>query len=140
MFDTASLADTVSKKSNQELLAMLAKPEDWVPKALELARAELTRRGVTADQVVQHVAEKRVALAERAGQPLPTEQKGLTVLCAIVGLVGLVYVWPKAVQYETEGFHLNARMTWRAYWMTFGIIWAVLFGAAILGLILGFEP
>lgn len=40
------LAQKMAEKSDQELLAMFASPDDWTPEALECAKAELRKRGI----------------------------------------------------------------------------------------------
>jgi hypothetical protein len=46
MIDPNDLARQMAAKSDQDLLAMLASPEDWIPAALECAKAELRKRGI----------------------------------------------------------------------------------------------
>jgi hypothetical protein len=45
MIDPKDLARQMAEKSDQELLAMFASPEDWTAAALECATAELRMRG-----------------------------------------------------------------------------------------------
>src|SRR5690349_17919588 len=42
-----NLAEQMANKTDDDLLAMFKRPEDWLPEALELAGAELRRRGLT---------------------------------------------------------------------------------------------
>jgi hypothetical protein len=41
-----NLSAQMADKTNDELLAMFKRPDDWLPEALDAARAELQRRGV----------------------------------------------------------------------------------------------
>lgn len=45
MTDPRDLARQMAEKSDQDLLAMFASPDDWTAAALECARAELRKRG-----------------------------------------------------------------------------------------------
>jgi hypothetical protein len=45
MTDPQDLAKKMAEKSDQELLAMFASPDDWTTAALESAKAELRKRG-----------------------------------------------------------------------------------------------
>jgi len=59
------LASQMAEKTNDQLLAMFEQPEDWIPEALDLARAELQRRGVDAPvfRPASHVPQCRGAFA-----------------------------------------------------------------------------
>jgi hypothetical protein len=41
-----NLADQTAEKTNDQLLAMFKRPDDWLPEALDSAKAELQKRGV----------------------------------------------------------------------------------------------
>jgi hypothetical protein len=45
------LAAQAAEKTNDQLAKMLQRPDDWLPEALEVARAELQRRGVDPNTV-----------------------------------------------------------------------------------------
>jgi hypothetical protein len=42
----ANLPARITEKPNEQLIEMLRRPQDWLPEALDLARAELQRRGL----------------------------------------------------------------------------------------------
>ena len=46
MITPRDLAQMMAEKSNQELLAMFASPDDWTAGALDSAKAELRKRGL----------------------------------------------------------------------------------------------
>jgi hypothetical protein len=46
MIDPKDLARQMAEKSDAELLAMFASPDDWTTAALECAKAELRKRGI----------------------------------------------------------------------------------------------
>jgi hypothetical protein len=67
---TQDAENNVVEKSNDELLAMLAHPDDWQPDMLGAARAQLQRRGVAFSTAVTHregtpaAFEKPISLTE----------------------------------------------------------------------------
>jgi hypothetical protein len=47
----ANLPAQIAEKQNEQLMEMLRRPQDWLPEALDLARAELHRRGLPEREV-----------------------------------------------------------------------------------------
>jgi hypothetical protein len=45
------LAAQTAEKTNDQLLEMLKQPDDWLPEALDVARAELQRRGIDSNTI-----------------------------------------------------------------------------------------
>ena len=43
------------------------------------------------------------------------------VLGGLIGLLGLVFVWPMAAGFKSSGFPIKAKRTWKVYWLVFGI-------------------
>jgi len=41
----------MARKTSDELSAMLSRPDDWLPEALDAAKAELQRRGIDASTI-----------------------------------------------------------------------------------------
>ena len=133
------LAKSLSGKSNQELIAILEKPDDWMPPAVEFARSELGRRSISAAQIDQKLdddaKQKAEELQKRATEPLSFWE---TVFSALygggLGLFGLLFLWPQASRFQSEGFLLKSKKSWRIYWLAFGVraaVALVLVGIAI---------
>ena len=38
-----------------------------------------------------------------------------------LGLLGLLFIWPRANRFESEGYSLKSKKSWRLYWFAFGI-------------------
>jgi len=53
---TPEIAKDLSEKSNQELIAILENPSDWLPQIVEFARSELGRRLISTEQIDQTLA------------------------------------------------------------------------------------
>ncbi len=45
------IANQINEKTSDELLAMFKQPDDWLPETLDVAKAELQRRGIGADKI-----------------------------------------------------------------------------------------
>jgi hypothetical protein len=46
-----NLAAQLSEKTNDELLAMFARPDDWLPETLDSAKVELEKRGIDTNAI-----------------------------------------------------------------------------------------
>jgi hypothetical protein len=119
------LAKDLSEKSNPELIAILEKPDDWMPPVVEFARLELGRRSVAPVQIEQLIAEKATQnteeLQRRATQPLSFWEIVFSALYGgVLGLLGLVFIWLQASRFKSQGFLLKANKSWRVYWLGFG--------------------
>ncbi len=55
MPNATDIAKNLSEKSDQELTSVLENPDDWLPQAVEFARAELARRGVSVKSIDQRI-------------------------------------------------------------------------------------
>ncbi len=56
------------------------------------------------------------------------------VLGGFIGLLGLVFVWPMAAGFKSNGLPIKAKRTWKVYWLVFGIKWLLML-IAILAVI-----
>jgi hypothetical protein len=124
------LAESLSSKSDQELIGILERPADWKPEVVDFAHSELGRRSISPEQIEQKIAEdakqKAEAFQKRSDVPLTFWESVFTALYgAGLGLFGLIFVWPQASRFKTEGYILKSRKSWRLYWMAFGARLAV---------------
>lgn len=133
------LAKSLSAKSNQELIAILEEPDNWMPPVIEFARSELGRRSISTaqiDHVIANNAEQKAdEYQRRATEPLSFWE---TVFSALygggLGLIGLLFLWRQSSQFRVEGFLLKSNKSWRIYWLAFGIriaVMLILFGITI---------
>ena len=105
----------MAEKTNDQLVAMLQRPDDWLPDALDAARAELQRRGVDASTI-------------RVGPPpIPAEQPiffpvsplKLVVMSTVTfGIYELYWFYKnwKLIKQRTDS---DIRPFWRAF---FGVL------------------
>jgi len=120
----SDLAGSLSEKSNEELIGILASPADWRPAVINVARSELGRRSISTAQVEQKLAEDAKKKAEefqkRSDVPLSFWDSVFTALCgAILGLFGLFFVWPLASRFRRDGYIMKSKKSWRLYWFAF---------------------
>jgi hypothetical protein len=66
------IASLVAKKTDQELQDMFARPEDWIPLALDAARTELQKRNIRPIEVAAQPA-PNVNVEDTAGGPIPAK-------------------------------------------------------------------
>ena len=66
------LAKSLSEKSDQELIAILENPADWMPPVVEFARSELAHRSISTEQITQTIdinakqkADEKIKLFDR---------------------------------------------------------------------------
>jgi vacuolar-type H+-ATPase subunit H len=102
----------------------------WLTVA-ELCKNEIVRsKPIDPKELEQKLAEDRKQKAEelqkRLIEPLTFWESVFTALYgAGLGLFGLVFVWPQASRFKSDGYILKSRMSWRLYWMAFGARLAV---------------
>lgn len=105
------LAAQMAGKTSDELSAMLSRPDDWLPEALDAARAELQRRGIDANTI-------RVGPPPMpAGQPIffPVSRLKLVVMStATFGIYELYWFYKnwKLIKQRTER---DIMPFWRAF-------------------------
>lgn len=107
---------------------MLAHADDYLPEALDAARAEFARRNLSPDSVAQIEADlrtKATAEARVAGEPL----RGSMRLLILLGLCPGLWV---ALYYHANGHKAKARESWK--WLLYSyLFW---FGLIALGVLL----
>ena len=118
------LGRTQAEKTDQELIDILESPADWKPEVVDFARLELRRRSISPEQIEQKIAEdakqRAEAFQKRADVPLTFWESVFTALYgAGLGLFGLLFVWPRASRFKSDGYILKSRKSWRLYWMAF---------------------
>ncbi len=123
--DHNAIEKGLSTKSDQELIAMLENPSDWMPFVLNLVRSELGRRSISPAQVDERIAIKAKQIAEdfqkRSTLPLTSWETIWTVLYGVIGLIGLFFVNSQASSFKTDGYLLKHRKSWRVFWLVFGL-------------------
>ncbi|HEX3627046.1 MAG TPA: hypothetical protein VH280_16675 [Verrucomicrobiae bacterium] len=116
----SELAKSLSKKTDQELVAILECPADWRPEVVDFARFELGRRSVPMEQIEEALAKteklKDEELQKRSNVPLPLWESILPVLAGFgLNLFGLIYVGLQASRYKSDGYALKSKRMWRLY-------------------------
>lgn len=109
-----NLVTQMRGKTNEQLSAMLQRPEDWLPEALEAARAELRQRGIDPSTI------QVVSPPVLEGQPLFFAVSTLKLVVMSTVTCGL---------YEVHWFHKNS---WHIKWRTQSDImpfWRAVFSA-----------
>ncbi len=114
------LIDQMSEKTNDQLLAVLKQPDDWLPDALDVARAELQRRGIDTNSI--SVGPPPMP----AGQPLffPVSPLKLVVMSTVTfGIYELYWFYKnwKLIKQRTDS---DIMPFWRAF---FGVIFCYSF-------------
>lgn len=132
------LAKSLSQKSDDELIHILEKADLWRSEVIDFAKLELKRRSVSTAQIEQSLAEKskrrEEELEKRSSIPLTFWESVFTALYgAGLGLLGLLFVWPQASRFESDGYILKSEKSWRLYWFAFGLRAAVIIIAIIIG-------
>lgn len=134
----AALAQSLSGKSDQELIGILANPADWRPEVVEFARAELEHRSTSGAQVDEKVAEITEGRKLRSDVPLSSQQCILPfVLGFVFGFLGFLFVWRRASRFEKEGYTLKAQKTWHLCWLGIGVRLALALTLALLFRVVG---
>lgn len=120
------LAESLSARSDQDLMDILENPVDWRPDVVDFARAELRRRSNSPAEMDQKLDEyknrRSVESDTRAIAPMTQGESVLTVVYgAVLGVLGLVFAWHQASRFRSAGFILKAENCWRLYWTAFGV-------------------
>ena len=120
-----NIAKNLSEKSDQDLIAIVANPADWMPPVVEFARSELGRRSISVDQINQMLAinakHESEEFQQKSNQALTAWEITWTALAGVLGLLGLIFVIPQSSRFTSNGFLRKAKQSWRIYWLVFGI-------------------
>jgi hypothetical protein len=117
----------------------LDNPADWRSEVVDFARSELGRRSISTAQIDQ----KHAANAKQEAEELrkkSTERLTFweTVISALygggLGLFGLLFLWPQASRFKSEGFLLKSKKSWRIYWLALGV--RIALGLVLVGIAL----
>jgi len=99
-------AEAMSKRTNVELINILNSPDgDYVPEAMEAARAEFDKRKLSKQQLVvaaQEIEEKKQLDETKANEPLSSNRKWLAIVLPGRGFL-------RYVIYNSEGYHRKAK-------------------------------
>jgi hypothetical protein len=110
--------ERIKTMPDDEVLDILARPSDYLPEAVELARAERARRGL-ADAGIAIAEERSKAVEEdvalRATIPL---SPGLKWACFLLPINVAMYI--RAVTYSGTGYKRKAHDA--AFWMGCGLL------------------
>jgi hypothetical protein len=122
----SDLAKSLSEKSDRELIDILGNPADWKPEVVDFARSELGRRSISTAQIDQKLAEEKKQKAEelekKSNEPLTFWESVFAAFNgAVLGLLGLFFVWPRAARFKSNGYILKSKKSWRLYWFGFGV-------------------
>ncbi len=115
------LREEMSQRSDAHLFAVVAHPEDWIPEAVQAARAEIDRRGlsqeetIAAEAIVQADDDRK---KKYASMRLPTWAKVLIFLCPVMpGLMGILVIY---LYFSSRGATALIKDYMR--WLLYGLI------------------
>jgi hypothetical protein len=110
-----NLANQISEKTNDELLAMFTRPDDWLPEALDSAKVELEKRGIDTSTI------KSGPLPIQMGQPLffPVSRLKLIIMSIVTFGIYELYWFYKNWKLIKQRTGDNIMPFWRAF---FGVI------------------
>jgi len=122
----SDLEKSLSEKPDRDLVSILENPDDWKPEVVDFARLELGRRSVSLTQIDRTLAEKDKQkdeeLQRRSIVPLTFWESFFAVLDgALLGLFGLLFIWPQASRFRANGYMLKSKKSWKLYWVAFGV-------------------
>ena len=81
--------EELPNKTDQQLYFMLGNADDYVPEALEAAKAELGRRGLAIDEtILQQYQKDRVLIALQMSGRLPKPARKRGILFLVGGVLG----------------------------------------------------
>ena len=133
---------TLSAYEDEQLYEMLADKDDYLPEAVEAARAEFSSRHLPREMEseIQHAVDARIAAQKRVQElPLRGYQKVLLFIGS-AGLLSLILI----AYFSAKGQAGRVCESWR--WMVLGLSFWVLFGLLMgasgsvgLALVLGFA-
>jgi hypothetical protein len=106
-----NLPAQTAEKTNDQLLEMFSRPDDWLPEALEAARAELQQRGVDASTIITGPP----PLPE--GQPVffPVSPLKLVVLSTVTFGIYELYWFYRNWKFIKERTGSDIMPFWRAF-------------------------
>ena len=81
------LAAQMAEKTNDQLVEILGRPSDWLPESLEVAKAELQRRGVSLMETPQSFQ------ADEVNTTRPTVITAICIISVIGGLLVLPLIF-----------------------------------------------
>lgn len=133
MPDQDRLRTNLVEKTNQELIRMFTRPDDWTPEALQVARTELIARSVPVEHAVaQTISEESIV---RSKEELSIGSAvGVAVLAWTI-IPGLFVTRSMAAEYKRDGYLRKARSCWRIYLCILGSWILLLALAKVLGYI-----
>jgi hypothetical protein len=123
--------DRLRSLNDADVLAIIAKPDDYQPEAVALARVEVARRNLSADQVAVAAQVERTAdaLAEaKAEVPL---SMAMRLLCFLLPLNPWMFF--TAIGYGGYGYKRKARDAWLA--MAAGVVFYFLLAIVLTTLV-----
>ena len=115
---------SLAGKTEEELYAVVAEPQDYLPEALEAVQAELRRRDLPKERVmqVQSTLEAKRAEATRiAEMPLAGEMR----LLIFLGMCATIWL---PLYYQATGYKRKASESWKwlfyafLFWIGLGIL------------------
>jgi hypothetical protein len=128
---------SLSSKSDQQLIAILENPAEWMPSVLELTHLELARRSISPEQIAEGIStiakQKAEEFQQRSTKPMTVWETFLAAFYGgILGLViGLIFVNSQASEFKKTGYFLKHRRAWRVFWLAITLKFA-LFGILML--------
>lgn len=122
----ASFTEIMSQKSDEQLLKIIARPQDYQPEALEAAQSEVAKRNLSSDRI--EVAKKEVIKQENISQakaaiPLEGGYKALSFF--FPGIV--VLMLSSALRASGYDKKANDLVRWTVFGFGFYIALAVFF-------------
>ena len=108
---TAEIQQQIIEKTDDELIYMIHRAEDWTPSVLEMAQAELKRRNIDVTEKLNSIKVSEIADAElKASQPLKrSEIFGILTLCFIGLLPGIFLAAFQSSHFKRDGYIKKAR-------------------------------
>jgi len=118
-------AESMGSRTDAELVEIVtADPEDWQADAIAAAKAEIEKRGITADQR-EELETKVIRDVSAAQRPLSRSMKLITILFGGLCLPGIAVLY-LYTQYQKSGEHRKSRELLRYFVYGLGIHIAIL--------------
>jgi hypothetical protein len=88
----------------------------------ELCKNDIVKsKPIDPKELEQDRKQKVEEFQKRQFEPLTFWDSFFTALYgAGLGLFGLVFVWPQASRFKSDGYILKSKKSWQLYWMAFG--------------------
>jgi hypothetical protein len=120
-------------KTDDELIYMIHRAEDWTPSALEMAQTELKRRNIDVTKELNSIKISEISDAElKASQPLKRmEAFGILILCFIGIIPGIFLAAFQASHFKKDGYTKKARQCWFVFFWGVGI-WLLFIAVVML--------